>query len=74
MVSIHPLVASGTLFLAILLAPAATAATSDAEVLADARCQGDLHTVQLICFHETPKEYLNCYLVINGPLRWTECL
>lgn len=74
--SFRTLLMTATLALAaVLLAPAtsAEAATLDAPAPL-LRCQGDLHTVQLICFHETPKEYASCYLFDNGPLLWTQCL
>jgi hypothetical protein len=67
------LVAGALALTAVLLVPSASAASA-ALVLPAAKCQSDLHTLQVVCLHETPREYLDCYLFENGILLWIECV
>ena len=59
------LLASAFLFVGLTLSPAAPVASA---------CQSDLHTIQVVCLHETPKDYASCYLFEYGPLLWTNCV
>ena len=60
------LLASALLLVGLTLVPAAAPLAS--------ACTGSTHTVETVCGHETPRDYADCYLYENGPLRWTTCL
>jgi hypothetical protein len=54
------------LLVGVTLAPSAVPVAS--------ACQGDTHTVQTACLHETPRDYIDCYVFHKGPGRWLECV